>query len=118
MKAAASVVIVESADCPFEASVQPARRLFPTNVRLRHGELSGSVLIRFTPARAKSFNQLQTCTGDRNVEANWHDAAFFPGGRFLSTGHTSATSVWFRLRTAGLDGVMGAWSDPAKIIVV
>jgi len=27
-------------------------------------------------------------------------------------------TVWVRVRTAGLKGVMGAWSDPAKIIVV
>lgn len=87
-------------------------------VRLRHGEVSGSILIRCTPARAKSLNELQTCTGDPNVEANWHDAAFFAGGKALITGLTPATTVWFRIQTAGLDGVMGAWSDPEKNIVV
>ncbi len=121
MVAKGDPVIVDKSGFPSystERVVDRSPPAAPTNVRLRHGELSGSVLIRCTPARAKSFNRLQTCTGDPNVEANWHDAAFFPGGRFLSTGHTPATTVWFRIQTAGLDGVMGAWSDPAKIIVV
>jgi hypothetical protein len=26
--------------------------------------------------------------------------------------------IWVRVRTGGLRGVMGAWSDPAKIMVV
>jgi hypothetical protein len=26
--------------------------------------------------------------------------------------------IWVRVRTVGLKGVMGAWSDPAKLMVV
>jgi hypothetical protein len=43
--------------------------------------------------------------------ANWQHAGMFSG---IAPG----TTVWVRVRTAGLKGVMGAWSDPAKIIVV
>jgi hypothetical protein len=28
------------------------------------------------------------------------------------------TVIWVRVRTVGLKGVMGTWSDPAKIMVV
>jgi hypothetical protein len=31
---------------------------------------------------------------------------------------TAGPVLWVRVRTAGLQGVMGAWSDPAKIMVV
>jgi hypothetical protein len=34
------------------------------------------------------------------------------------SGITPGTVLWIRVRTAGLKGVMGAWSDPAKIMVV
>jgi hypothetical protein len=34
------------------------------------------------------------------------------------SGIVPGTTVWVRVRTTGLKGVMGAWSDPAKIIVV
>jgi hypothetical protein len=30
----------------------------------------------------------------------------------------SSCPVWIRVRTCGLQGVMGAWSDPAQIRVV
>jgi hypothetical protein len=30
----------------------------------------------------------------------------------------AGTVIWVRVRTVGLKGVMGAWSDPAKLMVV
>jgi hypothetical protein len=36
----------------------------------------------------------------------------------VASGITPGTNVWLRVRTAGLKGVMGAWSDPAKMMVV
>jgi hypothetical protein len=90
----------------------------PTNLRLRHGDVSGTIIGRHHPSRTPSMNQVQTCTSDPNVEANWHDAGTFSGGKFTLTGLTPGTTLWVRVRTAGLKGVMGAWSDPAKIMVV
>ena len=90
----------------------------PTDLRLRQGELSGSLVARYRPDRARSINQLQTCTGDPNVEANWKDAGMFSGGKAPLSGFTPGATVWVRARTVGLKGVMGAWSDPAKIMVV
>ncbi len=90
----------------------------PSEVRLRQGDLSGSLMARYKPARAASRNEVQTCTGDPNVEANWHNAGLFSGGKATISGLTPGTVLWVRVRTAGLKGVMGAWSDPAKIMVV
>jgi hypothetical protein len=61
---------------------------------------------------------VQKCLGDPNVEANWIHAGMFNGGKAILSGIAPGTSVWVRIRTAGLKGVMGAWSDPAKLMVV
>jgi hypothetical protein len=90
----------------------------PTNVVLRQGDLSGSLVARYHPDRQPSMNEVQTCTGDPTVEANWKHAGMFSGGKATVSGIVPGTTVWVRVRTAGLKGVMGAWSDPAKIIVV
>lgn len=90
----------------------------PDSVNLRHGDLSGSILARYHPFRSPSMNEAQTCVGDPNVEANWQHAGMFSGGRAVLSGLTPGAVVWVRVRTAGLKGVMGAWSDPAKIMVV
>ena len=42
----------------------------------------------------------------------------YSGGKATVSGIVPGTTVWFRVHTAGIRGVMGAWSDPAKIIVV
>ena len=63
-------------------------------------------------------NPCAACTGDPNVETNWQHAGMFSGGRAVISGIVPGKAVWFRVRTAGLKGVMGAWSDPAKIMVV
>ena len=49
---------------------------------------------------------------------NWQHAGMFSSGKATVSGIAPGTTVWVRVRTAGLKGVMGEWSDPAKIIVV
>jgi hypothetical protein len=90
----------------------------PTDVRVRQGDLSGQIVVRYKPSRARSMNEVEICTADPNVEANWHDAGTFSGGKATITGLTPGTTVWVRIRTLGLQNVKGAWSDPAKIMVV
>ena len=90
----------------------------PGNVTLRPGDLSGSFDARYHPDRPRSMNQVATCTGDPTVEANWQHAGMFSGGKATVSGIAPGTTVWVRVRTAGLKGVMGEWSVPAKIIVV
>ena len=64
-----------------------------------------------------AFVLFETST-DPNVEANWKSYGMFSGGKAVLSGFTPGTTVWVRARTVGLKGVMGAWSDPAKIMVV
>jgi hypothetical protein len=99
-------------------TVNPAPPAAPENLFLRHGDLSTTIVARYRPDRSPSMNEAQTCTGDPTVEANWHPAGVFSGGKATLTGLTPGTTVWARFRTIGTKGVMGAWSDPAKIMVV
>ena len=114
------LTIVESSGFPYYDTAHPAQSgppAAPSNVTLRHGDLSGTVDVRCHPDRARSANEAQTCTGDPNLEANWKYAAIFTGGKVTLGSLTPATTIWIRLRTSGVKGVLGAWSDPAKIIV-
>jgi hypothetical protein len=90
----------------------------PADVRLSPGDVSGSIIVRFKPDRPRSMNEVQTCSGDPSLDANWHDAGTFSGGRADLAGLTVGAMLWVRVRTCGIKGVMGQWSDPAKITVV
>jgi len=90
----------------------------PTSLVLRHGDSSGEVVARYRPKRRKSMNEVQTCTGDPNVEANWKTVGLFSGGKATITGILPGTTIWVRVRTIGLENVMGAWSETGKIMVI
>ncbi len=96
----------------------PSAPAAPTNLRLRHGAASGSVVARFKPSRKPSANELETSTGDPNNEASWTRVGIFLGGKAELSGLTPGVVVWVRVRTSGLKGVMGDWSDPAQIRVL
>lgn len=96
----------------------PAIPAAPANVTIRNGDLSGSFILRCKPDRPGSMNEGQTCTGDPTVEANWHHAGLFPGGKWTCGGLTTGSIVWARVRTGGAGGVMGAWSDPIKVVIM
>jgi hypothetical protein len=114
-------VIVEKSGFPFYETVHatdtspPAA---PTNLRLKQGELSGSLVARYTPEHAPSTNEVQTTTGDPNNEASWQTKGIFKSGRAELDGFTPGGVVWVRVRTVGLRGVMGAWGDPAQIRLI
>ena len=90
----------------------------PQNLRLAQGDLSGSIVARYKPDRQGSTNEVQTNTGDPNTEASWATKGMYQGGRAEMDGFTPGTLIWVRVRTVGLKGVMGAWSDPAQIRVL
>ena len=90
----------------------------PTDLRLRQGDLSGSIVARYKPDRPSSTNEVQVSTGDPNNEASWATKGIFQGGRAELDGFTPGGLLWVRVRTVGLKGVMGAWSDPAQIRVL
>lgn len=87
----------------------------PTDLKLRQGDLSGVIVARYKPQRQRSTNEVQVNTGDPNDAAAWHTKGMFQSGRADLTGLTPGVVVWVRVRTVGLKGVMGAWSDPAQI---
>ena len=115
--------IVEKSGFPsyqFGGGVTPALSAIPAapqNVKVRAGDLSGSFVARCKPERTPSFNVAQICTGDPNVEANWHTVMQFSGGKVTISGIAPGTTVWVRIATVGAGGQLGAWSDPAKIVV-
>ncbi len=90
----------------------------PTELRLKQGEVSGSAVARYKSQKGRPMNEVWKCIGDPNVEANWMMVGTFQGGKASITGITPGTVLWVRVRTIGLKGVVGAWSDPAKIMVV
>src|SRR4051812_22451631 len=49
----------------------------PENLRLRQGDLSGTLVARYRPARARSINEVQTNLGDPNTAADWKPAGMF-----------------------------------------
>lgn len=114
-------MIVEKSGFPHYSTSHPADKAppaAPQNLRLKHGVLSGVIKARYKPAKEKSVNEVQTCTGDPNHEEDWRHAGFYKLGHAELSGHTPGTLVWVRVRTVGQKGVMGPWSDPAQIRVI
>jgi len=87
----------------------------PQDLRLFHGELSGVIIVRFKAERSPSSNEVQINLGDPNNEAGWVQKALIRGGKVEIDGFPPGIVVWVRVRTMGLKGVMGVWSDPAQI---
>jgi len=98
---------------PTPAGPPPA----PENLRIVQGDVSGTVVFRFTVARQSSTNEVQINTTNPMTEADWHTAGIFKGQKAEVGGQTPTTRQWGRVRTVGNKGVMGDWSDVAEIIV-
>lgn len=114
-------VIVEQSGFPFYETTRTPDTSppeAPSDLKLRQGDVSGTVIARYKPQRQPSTNEVQVNTGDPNNEADWHTKGMFRGGRAELNGFTPGTVIWVRARTVGLKGVMGAWSDPAQIRVL
>ena len=110
-------MIVDKSGFPSYDTARPANTgapAAPTDLRLRQGDLSGGIVARYKPDRQGSTNEVQTTTGDPNTDAGWQTKGMFQGGRAGMDGFTPGGIVWVRVRTVGLKGVMGAWSDPAQ----
>lgn len=120
-KAKGDLAIVSASGFPYydtARQVNTAPPAAPTGLVLRHGDLTTTVVARYHPDRASSINELQTTTGDPSVDANFTHAGMFSGGKATLSGFTVGSTIWVRVRTVGLKGVMGSWSDPVKITVI
>jgi hypothetical protein len=96
------------------AAVRPA----PTNLSVKHGTASGSVKLRFKQSVSGDPAEVQTCTSDPNVDANWSHFTTLPNSSGLLEGFTPGVLLWVRVRSIGPGGEKGAWSDPAQIRVL
>jgi hypothetical protein len=113
-------IVVQSGIPSYETARTPdtAPPAAPQDLFVRQGDVSGTCVARYQPDRQHSINEVQVNTSDPNTEANWKSFGMYSGGKANLAGFTAGTVVWVRVRTVGLKGVMGAWSDPAKIMVV
>jgi len=112
--------IVELSGFPSYGSAHPAAvgaPAAPTNLRLARGGSKGSVLARYKTQKQPSTNEVQINLGNPDTEADWKTVGIFKGLKAEITDLTPGVRVWVRVRTVGLKGVMGDWSDPAEIIV-
>jgi hypothetical protein len=87
----------------------------PLNVRWEDGTVSGQEILRWKGDGSRSNYEVQTCTGDPGIEANWTYRGSFSGGRAVIDGATPGTILWGRCRKIGTGGEVGNWSDPAQI---
>lgn len=114
-------VIVDKSGFPSYDTARPADTsppAAPADLKLRQGDVSGTIIARYKPERSPSTNEVQANLGDPNNAADWHTKGIFKSGRAELSGLTPGALVWVRVRSVGLKGVMGAWSDPAQIRVV
>ena len=86
----------------------------PQNARWEDGTVSGAAVFRWKGDGKGSVYEVQTCTGDPNVEANWTYRGSFSGGRAELDGFTPGNIIWGRVRKIGTGGEVGGWSDPAQ----
>lgn len=90
----------------------------PTEVRIKHGTVGGTIVVQFKPDRKRAISEIQLNTGDPNNEGGWVHAVSTTGEKAGITGLTVGSTQWVRVRTYGAGNTPGAWSDPAKITVV
>ena len=113
-------IIVEKSGFPSYSTASPSLSgppAAPTNLRLSKGGVSGSILARYKPQLQQSTNEVQINTGSPDTPGDWRTAGIFKGQSAEITGLTPGARLWVRVRTVGLKGVMGDWSDPAETIV-
>ena len=87
----------------------------PQTLVLRHGTLSGTLKARFHPSRRRSVNEVQICLGNPDREENWTRACYASSSKADLQNLPPGALVWVRVRTLGLKGLFGPWSDPAQI---
>jgi hypothetical protein len=89
----------------------------PQNVRWEDGTIPGQQVMRWKGDGSHSTYEVQTCSGDPNVETNWTYKGSFSGGRAVLNGNTPGSKIWGRVRKIGTGGQVGDWSDPAQAMV-
>ena len=89
----------------------------PLDVRWENGTIAGQEILRWKGDGSRAMYEVQTCTGDPNVAANWSYKGSFSGGKAVLDGLVVGSTVWGRVRKIGIGGEVGDWSDPAQVMV-
>ncbi len=121
LKADGNPAIVELSGFPSYGGDQPPPAPVPeapSNVRIKHGTVSGTIVVQFKADRKQAISEIQLTAGDPNSEAGWVHAVSTKGAKAAISGLPVGSTQWARVRTYGPGNIPGAWSDPAKITVV
>ncbi|MDQ6623148.1 MAG: fibronectin type III domain-containing protein, partial [Verrucomicrobiota bacterium] len=89
----------------------------PQNLRLRHGQMPGTVDGVVDPIPGGNIRSYE---GQSTLDANagpWSETVVFPNSRAIHfDGLPRGKDTWFRVRARNVIGA-GPWSDPATIMV-
>jgi hypothetical protein len=90
----------------------------PQNLRFYRGDLSGTMVNKASILRGAGSYQLQICTGDPAIEANWRDHGMsMHCSNIVTSGYTPGMVYYSRLRGIGTNGP-GAWAVSAGVMAV
>lgn len=90
----------------------------PLELRLKHGELTGTLIARAKPVKGAGSYEVQIGQGDSGVEENWRAAAISKVcSRMVLEGLVPGTLYHVRIRAIGSRGA-GAWSDAASLMAM
>ena len=101
---------------PVRSGMSSARLPAPTGLRLATGANRGEVDLRGARLLGAQFHDVQICTGDPTVEANWAHKDTFTSLQHVTLTDLPAGPVWVRVR-GGNSGGYGDWSDPVCVLV-
>jgi hypothetical protein len=90
----------------------------PANFRFMRGELSGTMVNKAESLAGAGSYQLQICTGDPSIEANWKDHGTFKNcSNIITDGYTPGVIYFSRLRGIGSNGP-GVWAVSPGVMAV
>jgi hypothetical protein len=90
----------------------------PANLRVMHGALSGQFIVRASRLSGAGSYEMQQCTADPTVEANWIDAGVYKNcTRIQLNGLTPGKMYSVRLRAIGSVGP-GSWTAAVSLIAM
>jgi hypothetical protein len=90
----------------------------PANLSLSHGALSGQIFVRATRLGGAASYEVQLCTADPTVEANWIDAGVFKNcSRIQLNGLVPGKVYSVRMRGIGSAGP-GSWTPAVSLMAM
>ncbi len=105
--------LIKSAGCIVRKPAQPVGMMAkPRDVVAENSLLRGRIEVRWRGVRGRSMYELELCSGDPNIEANWKLLALTSKNRFTAEGLDSDAVYYFRVKAIGAAGA-GPLSDSA-----